>query len=118
MIGAVWAYYVSFIYPQFAVDPLITIAMVLMTFLGGRATVWGPILGAFILAPTQQYLAYTYGASRLYLLAYAAVFLLIMLFLPRGIIPSIADRRFARRRKARVDVAAPTAGQVEQPVAP
>ena len=118
MIGAVWAYYVSFVYPQFAVDPLITIAMVLMTFLGGRATVWGPILGAFILAPAQQYLAYTYGASRLYLLAYAAVFLLIMLFLPRGIIPSIADRRFAHRRKARVDVTSPTAGQVEQPVAP
>ncbi len=126
MIGAVWAYYVSFVYPQFAVDPLITIAMVLMTFLGGRATLWGPILGAFILAPAQQYLAYTYGASRLYLLAYAAVFLLIMLFLPRGIIPSIADRRFARTRKARVDVAgggtpgssgSPGASQREQPVA-
>jgi branched-chain amino acid transport system permease protein len=117
MIGAVWAYYVSFVYPQFAIDPLITIAMVLMTFLGGRATVWGPILGAFILAPAQQYLAYTYGASRLYLLAYAAVFLLIMLFLPRGIIPSITDRRFAHRRKARVDVAgSATQGQVEQPV--
>jgi branched-chain amino acid transport system permease protein len=117
MIGAVWAYYVSFVYPQFAVDPLITIAMVLMTFLGGRATLWGPILGAFILAPAQQYLAYTYGASRLYLLAYAAVFLVIMLFLPRGIIPSIADRRFAHRRKARVDVTgSPTPGQVEQAV--
>jgi len=118
MIGAVWAYYVSFVYPQFAVDPLITIAMVLMTFLGGRATLWGPILGAFILAPAQQYLAYTYGASRLYLLAYASVFLVIMLFLPRGIIPSIADRRFAHGRKARLDVAgAPTPGQREQPVA-
>ncbi|MGH8889488.1 MAG: branched-chain amino acid ABC transporter permease [Acidothermaceae bacterium] len=102
MIGAVWAYYVTFVYPQFAVDPLITIAMVLMTFLGGRATLWGPILGAFILAPSQQYLAYTYGASRLYLLAYAAVFLVIMLFLPRGIIPSISDRRFARGRAARL----------------
>ena len=118
MIGAVWAYYVSFVYPQFAVDPLITIAMVLMTFLGGRATLWGPILGAFILAPSQQYLAYTYGASRLYLLAYAAVFLIIMLFLPRGIITSITDRQFARRRKARADVAgSSTPGQVEQPVA-
>jgi len=44
--------------------------------------------------------------------------LLIMLFLPRGIIPSIADRRFAHRRKARLDVAgSSTPGQVEQPVA-
>jgi len=30
MVGAVWAYYESFIYPQFAFDPLITIAVVLM----------------------------------------------------------------------------------------
>ena len=64
MVGGVWAYYESFIYPQFAVDPLITIAIVLMTFLGGRATLWGPILGAFILEAGQQYLAYELGGGR------------------------------------------------------
>ena len=63
MVGGVWAYYESFIYPQFAVDPLITIAIVLMTFLGGRATLWGPVLGAFILELGQQYLAYQLGAQ-------------------------------------------------------
>jgi len=95
MVGGVWAYYQSFIYPQFAVDPLITIAMVLMTFLGGRATLWGPIIGAFILETGQQYLAYTLGGSRFYLIAYALVFLLIMLVLPRGIVPSLVRRRSA-----------------------
>ena len=97
MIGAVWAYYISFIYPQFAVDPLVTIGAVLMAFLGGKGTVWGPAVGAFILVPVQQYMAYKLGASELYLLGYATVFLLIMLLLPRGIIPSINDR-LARRR--------------------
>ena len=63
MVGGVWAYYESFIYPQFAVDPLITIAIVLMTFLGGRATLWGPVLGAFILETGQQYLAYELGGE-------------------------------------------------------
>src|SRR5206468_5051775 len=92
MIGGVWAYYVSFIYPQFAVDPLITIGMVLMAYLGGRGTVWGPVLGAFIVAPAQQVLAYEFGASRLYLIGYAALFLVIMLLLPRGILPTLADR--------------------------
>ena len=62
----VWAYYLAFIYPQFAVDPLVTIGMVLMTFLGGRGTLWGPVLGAFMLVPAQQYLAYRLGASELY----------------------------------------------------
>ncbi|HEY1594200.1 MAG TPA: branched-chain amino acid ABC transporter permease, partial [Thermoleophilaceae bacterium] len=46
MIGGAWAYYISFIYPQFAVDPLVTIGAVLMAFLGGKGTVWGPTVGA------------------------------------------------------------------------
>ena len=63
MIGGIWAYYIAFIYPQFAVDPLVTIGAVLMAFLGGKGTLWGPALGAFILVPVQQYLAYKLGAS-------------------------------------------------------
>jgi branched-chain amino acid transport system permease protein len=103
MVGGVWAYYESFIYPQFAVDPLLTIAIVLMTFLGGRATLWGPVLGAFILETGQQYLAYKLGASQFYLIAYALVFLLIMLMLPRGILPTLSDRLRRRRRARAVD---------------
>src|SRR5262249_42039074 len=99
MLGGVWAYYVGFIYPQFAVDPLVTIGMVLMTFLGGRATLWGPVIGAFILVPAQQYLAYDFGASQVYLLAYAAIFLIIMLLLPRGILPTVAERLRNQRRR-------------------
>jgi branched-chain amino acid transport system permease protein len=99
MAGGVWAYYIAFIYPQFAVDPLVTIGMVLMVYLGGRGTLWGPVLGAFILVPAQQYLAYRLGASQLYLVGYSGVFLVVMLALPRGILPSIGE--FLRRRRAR-----------------
>ena len=102
MIGAVWAYYVLFIYPQFAVDPLISIGIVLMVFLGGKGTLWGPALGALIVVPAQQYFAYELGASKLYLIAYAGLFLVIMLFLPQGIIPSLAswaDRNRNRRSR-------------------
>ena len=42
MIGGVWAFYITYIYPQFAVDPLVTIGMVLMVYLGGQ----GDALGA------------------------------------------------------------------------
>lgn len=100
MVGGVWAYYEGFVYPQFAVDPLITIAIVLMTFLGGRATLWGPVIGAFLLESAQQYLAYTLGGSQFYLIAYALVFLVVILLLPRGIVPSVQDRLRRRRRRA------------------
>jgi branched-chain amino acid transport system permease protein len=108
MAGGVWAYYIAFIYPQFAVDPLVTIGMVLMVYLGGKATVWGPVLGAFILVPAQQYLAYRLGASELYLVGYAGVFLAVMLLLPRGILPSLSEqaRRYRARREPDVKEAA------------
>src|SRR5262249_29274917 len=75
-------------------------AIVLMTFLGGRATLWGPILGAFILEAGQQYLAYEIGGAEFYLIGYAMMFLIIMLFLPRGILPSVAERCRNRARRS------------------
>jgi branched-chain amino acid transport system permease protein len=99
MIGGVYGYYVTYIYPQFVVDPLIGISMVLMVFLGGLGTLWGPVLGAVILVPAQLWLAYQYGASRLYLVLYSAVFLLVILLMPRGIIPSVREL-LARRRSS------------------
>ena len=99
MVGGVWAYYLGQIYPQFAVDPLITIGMVLMVYLGGKGTLWGPFVGALVLVPAQQYLAYRLGGSQLYLIAYAAVFLVVILLMPRGVLPSLSDRW--RRRRGR-----------------
>ena len=53
--------------------------------------------------PAQQYLAYELGASELYLVGYAAVFLVVMLVLPRGILPvARATRRRAARPRRRV----------------
>src|SRR5438128_12304176 len=100
MIGAVYGYYVTFIYPQFVIDPLIGISMVLMVFLGGLGTLSGPVLGAALLEPAQLQFAYHFGASRLYLVFYAAVFPVVVLLMPSGIVPSLLDL-LARRRHRR-----------------
>ena len=107
MIGAVYGYYVTYIYPQFVVDPLIGISMVLMVFLGGLGTLSGPVLGALILEPAQLWLAYHYGASRLYLVLYAAVFLAVILVLPRGIVPSLIELTERWRVRAGPSASAP-----------
>ena len=91
MIGGVYGYYVTYVYPQFVIDPLISLSMVLMVFLGGTGTLTGPVLGALLLEPAQLALAYWLGQAKLYLVLYAAIFLLVIRFLPRGIVPSIAD---------------------------
>lgn len=101
MVGGVWAYYLTFIYPESAVDPLVMIGAVLMTFLGGRGTLWGPTIGALVLVPAQQYTLLKLGASQLYLVGYAAVFMIVLLLLPRGILPSLRDGLARLRERQR-----------------
>ena len=52
----------------------------------------GPLLGALILEPTQQYFTLQYGQNGYYLIVYGALFLVIIFLLPRGVIPTISDR--------------------------
>jgi branched-chain amino acid transport system permease protein len=101
MVGGVWAYYLTFIYPESSVDPLVMIGAVLMTFLGGRGTLWGPTIGALVLVPLQQYMITKLGASQLYLVGYAAVFMVVLLVLPRGILPSLRRALDATRERRR-----------------
>jgi len=110
MVGGVYGYYVTYVYPQFVIDPLIGLSMVLMAFLGGVGTVVGPVLGALLLEPAQLELAYTVGSAKVYLILYAAVFLIVILLLPRGIVPSLADRlerRSGSRRGRATGAASP-----------
>ncbi|HET8911339.1 MAG TPA: branched-chain amino acid ABC transporter permease [Ktedonobacteraceae bacterium] len=104
MVGAIWAYFVESIYPASGFDATFDVAVVLMAYLGGLGTISGPILGALILEPAQQYFTVEYGANGYYLIIYGALFLVIMLLLPRGIVPTLTDRwnriQLARHRES------------------
>jgi branched-chain amino acid transport system permease protein len=91
MAGALYAYFIGQIFPQFAFDPLFDLSIALMAFLGGLGTVAGPLLGALVLESLQQYFTQQYGASQAYLIIYGALFLLVVLVLPRGVIPSVEE---------------------------
>jgi branched-chain amino acid transport system permease protein len=106
MVGGIWGYYIGYVYPEYAIDPLVQVGSVLMVFLGGRGTLWGPVLGAFLLVPAQQYMAYRLGASELYLVGYSAVFVIVMLLLPRGILPSLSDLAARVRGRERAGLGA------------
>ena len=103
MIGGVYAYSVTYIYPQSVVDPLIAMGAVLMPFVGGVGTLSGPVLGAVLIAPAQLELSY-YANGQLYLILYGAVFLAVIVLMPRGIIPSVGSwlesRRLSRGARA------------------
>jgi branched-chain amino acid transport system permease protein len=91
IVGAIWAYFVESIYPPTAFDANFDVAIALMAFLGGLGTLAGPILGAFILEPAQQYFTLQYGQNGYYLIIYGALFLIIIILMPRGIIPTLRD---------------------------
>ena len=89
MVGALHAYFIGSIFPAFAFDALFDVAGALMAFLGGLGTLAGPILGAIVLVPTQQYFTIQFSENGYYLIIYGILFLVIMLFLPEGILPTI-----------------------------
>jgi branched-chain amino acid transport system permease protein len=92
MIGAVYAYFLGQIFPQFAFDPLFDITIALMAFFGGLATIVGPLLGALVLESMQQELTLRFSAGGgIYLIVYGALFLAVILVMPRGVVPTLRD---------------------------
>jgi branched-chain amino acid transport system permease protein len=77
--------------------PTFGVWMVLMAMLGGRGTIWGPVIGAAIFHVTQElFWTYLLGWQRV---AMGLVIVLIVLFFPRGIMGWLRERwpqRFAR----------------------
>jgi branched-chain amino acid transport system permease protein len=109
MAGGLWAYFFESIRPEFAFNALFDVALALTTFLGGAGTLGGPLLGALLLVPAQQYFALQYGESGLYLIIYGALFLVVLLLLPEGIIPTLRKRWIAARASG---PAGPTSAEV------
>ena len=54
MAGGVYGYYLTFIDPRGMFNILLSVQIVLSLLLGGRATLWGPVLGAFIVEPLNE----------------------------------------------------------------
>ena len=66
--------------------------IVLMTLVGGLGTVFGPVIGAFIIVAMQQYLS---GLGQWVTVIQGAVFVVCVLTFRRGIVGEIAH--FFRR---------------------
>jgi branched-chain amino acid transport system permease protein len=105
MVGGLYFYFLGQIFPQFGFDPLFDISLALMAFLGGLGTILGPLLGAFVLESLQQYLTQTFSGNGIYLIAYGVLFLAVILVLPRGVVPGVADWLQRRRTKAAISSA-------------
>jgi len=108
--GAIYAPFVGSVYPQFGFDPNYDLALAVLAFTGGLGTISGPILGCLILQPVQQYFLLQFGGANVFLIVYGVLFMLILRFLPAGVVPTIAEQwRSWVSRHRMSDSAPPTA---------
>jgi branched-chain amino acid transport system permease protein len=89
MIGAVWFYYINQVEPQTGFQPLFDLTLVLMVFFGGYGSISGAVLGALIIEPLTTWMNTQPAFSgSLSLVMLGAGLLLVVLFMPRGLIPT------------------------------
>jgi branched-chain amino acid transport system permease protein len=92
MAGALWGYYLTFLRPTIFLSILIGAKIVLMTILGGRGTVAGPVVGAILFVAANEFFVARFGASELNIAATGALLILALLFFPDGIIGTVKQK--------------------------
>lgn len=99
--GTFYAQFFRYIGPTriFGIDLSMTVALIAL--IGGRGTVFGPVLGAFLIVPLTEFLSARYSnVSGLNLFVYGIILCLVVLYLPKGI---IGIPNMIRAQKAKKD---------------
>jgi branched-chain amino acid transport system permease protein len=69
------------------------VSMIIMVLVGGKGTLVGPLIGALLVTFLEEYLR---EAKELRLSIFGLAVIAIVLFLPRGLMGYVAQRREAR----------------------
>jgi branched-chain amino acid transport system permease protein len=99
LAGGLYAFFLGYISPG-SFPVLLSIEFVVMAVVGGLGTIWGPVLGATVITILVQVLNTLgtqpgmppYAASVFSYAVYALLLVLVLLFLPRGLLPTATDR--------------------------
>ncbi|MBU9576275.1 branched-chain amino acid ABC transporter permease [Burkholderia multivorans] len=86
--GGFYAHYISFVGSDVFGFPFMA-TMIIMVLVGGKGTLLGPIIGALLVTFLQEYLR---EAQELRLTLFGIFVILIVLFLPRGLMGLMATR--------------------------
>jgi branched-chain amino acid transport system permease protein len=96
--GALFFFKSAFIQPDDAFDLVLSTEAIVMVMLGGQGTIVGPALGAFLYEELRSTLLTTQFLSNFQLVIAGVLLLLIVLFLPSGLMGWI-HRRWPRMKR-------------------
>jgi len=107
LAGGAYAYYQTSYYFNYTFTPLWSLDPVTMTFVGGRGTIIGPIIGAVFFVGLKEWLVLNVGDY--HLIVFGTLFILVVLFLPGGLVEAWekiqqALTRLARRKQSAMPV--------------
>ena len=97
LAGGAFAFYHVGYYPQFPFSPVWTFDAVMMAYIGGVGTIAGPIVGAVFFVVLRELLVLK--VADLHLIIFGVLFILIVLFLPEGLIGAWGRVRKALGRR-------------------
>jgi branched-chain amino acid transport system permease protein len=98
--GTFYAFYLFSLQPNTVFGVPLSVEIIIRPIVGGAGTVLGPVVGSFILSPLAEISRHYFsqgGWHGAHLIAYGALLIAVVLFLPEGAYPRIA--RALRRRE-------------------
>jgi branched-chain amino acid transport system permease protein len=94
MAGGLYAWRLSYIDPSSAFPAGYEVQTILMVIFGGAGTVWGPLVGGFLFTAVAEVLWAKF--AEIHLLLFGVMIIVILLFMPEGLIPLLRRRRLRR----------------------
>jgi branched-chain amino acid transport system permease protein len=95
LAGSLYAHALNFIAPS-SFSFMFSIKLVTMVVLGGMASIWGSLLGAGVLTVLPEMLTVFHDFE---IVIFGAILMVVMIFLPRGLVRGILDLYEFRRYK-------------------
>jgi len=117
MAGSVYGYYLSFVDPIGMFSIITSALIVLSVILGGRGTLFGPVLGAFIIQPVNTFANDAFGGGNARLVLFGGLLVLLVILLPRGILPTAAMLLEKARSKGAVGLSGARLNPLDRPLA-
>jgi ABC-type branched-subunit amino acid transport system ATPase component/ABC-type branched-subunit amino acid transport system permease subunit len=109
LAGAIYAQYLGFVNPIGSFNILLSVYLVLAALVGGKGTLWGPIIGGFIIALANEVATISSGGVSARVLIMGLVLVITVMFVPQGLLNSIknslANRASNKKSVAFIDQA-------------